>query len=102
MMTLRRRLVPRVIAAAILVAAYATRAGAQAPRSVPPPANRSGVHDFDFQVGDWLVHHRVKGSGNEWSEFDGTCSNRALMGGAANVEDHRFDKRTGVSHGVAL
>ena len=67
-------------------------------------ANQSGVHDFDFQVGEWRVHHRVKDPANDsqWLEFEGTCSNRSLMDGAANVEDNTFNKPTGVTHGVAL
>jgi hypothetical protein len=67
-------------------------------------ATQSGVHDFDFQVGEWRVHHRVKQPGNDsrWLEFEGTCSNRSLMDGAANVEDNTFHKPTGVTHGVAL
>jgi hypothetical protein len=67
-------------------------------------ANLSGLHDFDFQVGGWRVHHRVKRpvDSQQWLEFDGTCSNRGLMNGWANVEDHTFNKPTGVTRGVAL
>src|SRR5262249_45421559 len=61
---------------------------------------------FDFLVGEWRVHHRVlragAGGAQNWQEFDGTASNRALMDGWVNVEDHRFDKPTGVSRGVAI
>jgi hypothetical protein len=44
--------------------------------SLPAVATSAGLHDFDFQVGDWHVHHRVKrATGNhDWLEFDGTCS----------------------------
>ncbi|MEP7155687.1 MAG: DUF1579 family protein [Betaproteobacteria bacterium] len=71
--------------------------------STPTPSgeNLAGLHDFDFQVGDWRVHHRVKRD-TAWLEFDGTCSNRRLMEGRSNVEDHRFDKPAGVAHGVAV
>lgn len=64
--------------------------------------NRTGLHDFDFQVGEWRVHHRVKRLGAQWLEFEGTCSNRSLMAGWANVEDHMFDKPSSVTRGVAL
>ena len=37
-----------------------------------------------------------------WLEFDGTCTVRSIMDGAGNVEEHRFDKPDGVTHGVAL
>lgn len=39
---------------------------------------------------------------SQWLEFEGTCSNRSLMDGAANVEDNTFYKPTGIDHGVAL
>lgn len=68
------------------------------------PATDAGMHDFDFEVGNWRVHHRVKRANgyHEWIEFDGTCSDRLLMDGAANVEDNQFNKVDGVTHGVAL
>ncbi|QNQ12070.1 DUF1579 domain-containing protein [Sphingomonas alpina] len=63
----------------------------------------SGAHDFDFQFGEWRVHHRVKRPATkDWMEFDGTSSVRPVMGGSANVEDNRFDKASGVTRGVAL
>jgi hypothetical protein len=67
-------------------------------------ANLAGLHDFDFLVGEWRVHHRVKrpADGPHWLEFEGTCSNRGLMDGGANVEEHVFDKPAGVSRGVAM
>src|SRR2546430_12576717 len=35
-----------------------------------------GVHDFDFLVGEWRVHHRrLKPDTHEWGDFQGTCSN---------------------------
>lgn len=61
-----------------------------------------GAHGFDFEFGDWNVHHRLQRANGEWWEFDGTCSDRALMGGASNVEEHVFTKPSGVSYGVAL
>ncbi|MGH8130118.1 MAG: DUF1579 domain-containing protein [Steroidobacteraceae bacterium] len=64
----------------------------------------SGSHDFDFLIGEWRVHHRIKRpiDTGQWSEFDGTCSNRGLIDGAANVEEHRFDRPTGVTYGIAI
>ncbi len=68
------------------------------------PQNATGVHDFDFLVGDWHVHHRVMrpASGGQWIEFDGTCTLRLLMGGSANVEDHTFTRPTGVTRAVGV
>jgi hypothetical protein len=64
----------------------------------------TGLHDFDFEVGEWRVHHRVRRptDSQQWLEFDGTCSTRSLMDGRANVEDHLFNKPTGVTRGVGL
>jgi hypothetical protein len=71
----------------------------------PAPAtasDRTSSHDFDFELGTWRVHHRVKRPDGQWIEFDGICSDRRLMEGAANVEEHRFDKPSGVTYGVAM
>jgi len=61
-----------------------------------------GIHGFDFEVGSWRVHHRSKRQTGEWIEFEGTCVNRGLIGGQANVEEHTFHRPTGVSHGIAM
>ena len=65
--------------------------------------NVSGLHDFDFLVGEWRVHHRVlNATSKKWNEFDGTASNRPLMEGWANVEEHMFNRPAGVSRGIAM
>ncbi len=64
-----------------------------------------GMHDFDFLVGEWRVHHRYLRStpkGNEWAEAEGTCSNRRLMDGGANVEEHAINAPSGTNRGIAL
>ena len=66
----------------------------------------SGVHDFDFLVGDWQVHHRrlkerLAGS-TEWVEFDGTQSTRPALGGAGNVSENWFDMPGGAYRGVSV
>jgi hypothetical protein len=75
--------------------------GSAAPQAA---TRRTGSHDFDFLFGEWRVHHRVKRPAENqlWLEFDGTASTRRLMDGSANVEDHTFNKPTGVSRGVAI
>lgn len=70
-----------------------------------PLAGSTGdIKDFDFLQGEWIVHHRVRRAGTEqgWTEFEGTCRNRALIGGQANVEEHTFNRPAGVTHGVAV
>jgi hypothetical protein len=82
----------------------AANSAQDAPKTEQAAANLSGLRDFDFQVGTWRVHHRVKlpGDSSKWMEFDGTCSNHALMDGWANVEDHTFNKPSGVTRAVGL
>jgi len=67
-------------------------------QSFPP---RDGTRDFDFQRGEWRVRHRVKRQ-DAWIEFVGTCRNRGLIDGSANVEEHTFLRATGTTHGIAL
>jgi hypothetical protein len=94
----------RAMAAGMLLAAIgpARVAHAQSIDSATAP-NLAGLHDFDFLVGEWRVHHRtLRGGNGQWQEFDGWVSNRPLMDGWTNVEDHRFDKATGVGRAVGL
>jgi len=64
-----------------------------------------GLHDFDFLVGHWRVHHRKLkarlANNHEWIEFDGTLSSQPLMGGYANVDDDVFEVPGGAYRGVA-
>jgi hypothetical protein len=94
MITLRSMLLPALLILASI-----------APTPTLPRAageGREGAHGFDFEIGDWRVHHRLQRANGEWWEFDGTCSMRALMGGASNVEEHIFTKPGGTTYGVAL
>jgi hypothetical protein len=84
-----------------LAAAVSPHSAAAAP-SNKLSGNSTGLHDFDFELGEWRVHHRVKRASPGWSEFEGTSSNRSLMLGAGNVEDNVFKKPEGETTGVAL
>jgi hypothetical protein len=70
-----------------------------AERAVP------GLHDFDFLVGHWRVHHRKLKerlvNSHEWIEFEGTLFSQPLMGGYANVDDDVFEVPGGTYRGVA-
>ena len=51
-------------------------------------ASRSGAGDFDFFIGRWRVHHRrlnerLAGC-KDWTEFDGSCETRKILGGLGN------------------
>ena len=66
----------------------------------------SGVDDFDFQLGQWRVAHRVlrpQPDGSQaWIEFTGTSSNRQVMDGLMNIEDNLFHTAQGDRRGVAI
>jgi hypothetical protein len=66
-------------------------------------ANPTGLHDFDFLVGEWRAHHRrLKPNSDEWVEFDGTVINRSLMDSGANIEEHALNAPNGAYRAVAL
>jgi hypothetical protein len=78
---------------------------APSPPLSAPSSTAMGVHGFDFLLGDWRVHHRylrVKGDQKEWVDMDGTCNNRALMQGSANLEEHVFHTTAGITRAIAL
>ena len=65
-----------------------------------------GLHDFDFFVGHWAVHHRkltkrLAGS-HDWIDFEGTLTNEPLMGGYSNVDDTVLNVPGAPYRGVAL
>jgi hypothetical protein len=102
----------RVSTIACLCVALATPSLAVAAPS-PVPAEKSsqaeaqvpGLHDFDFLVGHWRVHHRKLkerlANNHEWIEFEGTLASQPLMGGYANVDDDVFEVPGGTYRGVA-
>jgi hypothetical protein len=101
---LRRTLAAGLLAVALGMAIAAPAQDRTLPPSQATPENLSDLHDFDFLVGKWRVHHIVKRpiDSDEWTEFDGTCVNWALVDGRGNVEEHRFNRPTGITYGVAI
>src|SRR5271166_5882155 len=88
----------RVFAAGALfclaeVALDTAAAQTSAPLAVPrdKTAAPKALHDFDFLVGHWRVHHRKLkvrlANTHEWIEFEGTLSSQPLMGDYSNVDD---------------
>lgn len=89
-----------IVALSTLGAAASAAAGASPAPGAPAS---DGARDFDFESGEWRVRHRVKRAGQDkWIEFGGTCRNRPLIDGSANVEEHTFIRPTGTTHGIAL
>ncbi|HSS03100.1 MAG TPA: hypothetical protein VLM79_38825 [Kofleriaceae bacterium] len=94
------------VLALVFVIALGVRGDARAQVSPHKPSAvltqaSGGPHDFDFEFGKWRVHHRVKRDGR-WLEFEGTCTDRGLVDGSANVEEHTFVRPSGTSYGIAV
>lgn len=94
---------------ALAVIALGSMTSALASQDTPSPnhaPNLSGLHDFDFLRGDWKAHHRVLkerlAGSQDWIEYDGTVSQRALMDGWANSGDNIFNTPKGTYRGVSL
>jgi hypothetical protein len=95
---------------ALTVAAFAAAApfanASETPMTAHAAEQQSGLHDFDFLMGEWRVRHRrlkerLAGN-NQWIEFAGTLSARKLMEGAGNVEDNFLDLPGGAYRAVGL
>lgn len=95
-----------VFAASVLVSGVVVHASQDTPRATQGKPNLSGLHDFDFLVGNWHGHHRKLkeklANSHAWEEFDGTLSMRKLMDGHANVDDNVFNTPEGTYRGVGL
>lgn len=64
------------------------------------------VHDFDFYMGSWRVHHRrlkdrLAGS-TEWEEFEGTSTAWPILGGAGNIDDNVIELPGGTYRAISL
>lgn len=77
------------------------------PGLAQPPAKGGGsIHDFDFFVGSWTVHHRrlkKRLAGNDdWETFDGTTTCQSLLGGVVNLNESFARRASGPSAGLGL
>jgi hypothetical protein len=57
--------------------------------AAPSSANRSGAHDFDWEIGAWTTKVRVRsnplsGEAPRWAEYVGTSVVKPLLEGRAN------------------
>jgi hypothetical protein len=62
--------------------------------------------DFDFEFGQWTVHHRrlkerLTGC-TEWEEFSGTTDARPVLNGNGNVEDNVLHFPAGTYRAIAI
>jgi hypothetical protein len=66
----------------------------------------AGLHDFDFLVGHWQVHHRrLKerlANNHEWIEFEGTSVLQMVMGGYGTFDDNVLELPGGAYRAVGL
>lgn len=93
----------RLISALVMGCGVLAMAHAADEKKVSAQQNESvGAHGFDFEFGNWSVHHRLKRPSGEWIEFEGTSSDRGLNDGSANVEENTFHRPTGDTQGIAL
>jgi hypothetical protein len=66
----------------------------------------SAVHDFDFYMGSWRVHHRrlkerLAGS-DEWQEFEGTSTAWPILDGAGNIDDNVLELPAGTYRAISF
>lgn len=74
--------------------------------AMPDAQDGSAVHDFDFYLGSWRVHHRrlkERLAGNaEWEEFEGTSTAWPILGGAGNIDDNVLELPAGTYRAISL
>ena len=63
-------------------------------------------HDFDFLYGTWTIrHHRLNrrlAGETHWTDFDGHCTARPLLGGLGNLDENVLDPPSGRYEAVTL
>jgi hypothetical protein len=75
-------------------------------KETPMLPDATGADDFDFFVGDWMIHHhqlrhRLAGD-KEWLEFSGTTRMRKILGGLGNLDETEIRSPRGAYHGATL
>jgi hypothetical protein len=95
-------------AAAVLATAPALHAqpSGETTMTAQTATEKSDLHDFDFLIGSWRVHHRrlkarLAGS-HEWQEFEGTCRLEMTMGGMGTLDDNWLDLPGGAYRAMGI
>jgi hypothetical protein len=82
-------------ALAALGAIAPAQANEELPARTQAAPDLSGLHDFDFLMGEWRVrHHRLKerlANCHEWVDFDGTSKASKILGGFGNIDENVLD-----------
>ena len=90
-----------LLASTLIAAAMGSIVSTRAEETTVSPV--TGLRDFDFLIGEWHVHHhRLKPGNHEWVDFEGTASNRKLMDGGANMEEHVLEAPYGAYRAIGL
>ena len=70
------------------------------------PAERDGLHDFDFEIGTWRTQlsrlQRPLTGSTTWVKYEGTTVVRKVLGGRANLVELVADGPAGRFEGLAL
>lgn len=74
--------------------------------NAPQASVRDGLHDFDFEFGNWKTHlkrlvHPLSGS-TTWVEYDGTTAVRKIWNGRANLLELEVDGPAGHIEAMSL
>jgi len=74
---------------------------------IPSVTLRDGQHDFDWEIGNWATHVRVRrnplsGSAPDWAEFRGTSLVKPILGGRANSVELSVKNDKSAIEGVSL
>ena len=93
----------RFLAVCIGLSAFAFATSSAA----PPSANRSGAHDFDWEIGTWATKVRVRtnplsGEPPKWTEYAGTSVVKPLLDGRANFVELSVAGASGKIDGGSL
>lgn len=103
----RIALLSSFLAFVLLPAASPARQDSDAmPPAVPPPAERDGQRDFDWEIGTWKTELKrrlrpLTGS-DEWVEYTGTSVVRKVWDGRANLLELDVQGPTGRIEGLSL
>jgi hypothetical protein len=101
--SLRILVIAGFVAGAVTASIALAPSAERKPQPAPPSINLKGAHGFDFLAGEWRVHHRrISAVSKKWVEFEGTCSQRSLMAGSANVEEFALDSPDGAYRALNL
>lgn len=105
---LHRTRKPRQVIKGLLAASIALSTFGFAPSlAAHPSANRSGGHDFDWEIGSWTTKVRVRsnplsGDPPKWVDYVGTSVVKPLLNGHANFVELSVAAAAGKIEGGSL